>query len=60
MQTPITVTSPSDVCVTPDTNRPVGSEALPDLSTSRHGWASDHSTTFRWPVDNRADAVVLL
>ena len=30
---PITATSPTDVCVTPDTNRPGGTDSIPKLST---------------------------
>ena len=48
IQTPITVTSPTGVCVTPDTNRPGGSDSLPRSSQCSHG-SFDHSRTFRRP-----------
>ena len=38
IQTPITVTSPTDVRVTPDTNRPVGIESFPTSSTCLPGF----------------------
>ena len=48
MQTPMTVTSPTPVWVTPDTNRPGGSDTWPTASTAfQH--SLEHSRTFRLP-----------
>ena len=49
MQTPITITGPSDVCVTPETNRPGGIGSVPTSSTCTQG-SRDQSTTLRRPA----------
>ena len=66
MQTPITVTSPTLVWVTPDTNRPGGSDAWPTSSTGLPGGSGPQQDLpsallplFAWlsPVGLGADGV---